>query len=361
MVVLGDLPGGGSNGFATGMSADGSVVSGQSTSTSGTEAFVWTASGGMVGLGDLPGGAFDSSAWAVSADGLALAGDGTTAAGREAFVWTAAGGLVPLGYLPGGGAFSGAHGVSSHGTYVAGASDSFNASPGNVEAFRWSAAGGMVGLGELDGGAAGSFANGISADGQVIVGGSETSLGTEAYVWTPSCGMRNLKSYLLSLGVGSVASWTLQNAHGVSADGTTIVGYGINPSGQTEPWIAHVPICVLGAGTVPDGSSVPGAPLAVDKSAGGAIVISWSSSCRPTDVDYAVYEGLLGDFGSHAPRLCTTGGATTATFVPGDGNRYYLVVPSDGAVEGSYGRTSAALERAASATACFGQAIASCP
>ncbi len=36
-----------------GLSADGSVVVGVSNSASGTEAFRWTAGGGMVGLGDL--------------------------------------------------------------------------------------------------------------------------------------------------------------------------------------------------------------------------------------------------------------------------------------------------------------------
>src|SRR5262245_47092881 len=75
-VRLGDLPGGGLSSFATGVSADGSVVVGSSSSaTSGPnpddrEAFRWTAATGMVGLGFLPGGTFsDSGAFGVSADG----------------------------------------------------------------------------------------------------------------------------------------------------------------------------------------------------------------------------------------------------------------------------------------------------
>ncbi|MCH7603269.1 MAG: hypothetical protein IIB54_10920, partial [Planctomycetes bacterium] len=53
---LGDLPGGSISSGAWGVSADGSVVVGVSSSTSGQEAFRWTSGGGMVGLGDLAGG-----------------------------------------------------------------------------------------------------------------------------------------------------------------------------------------------------------------------------------------------------------------------------------------------------------------
>ena len=361
MVDLGDLPGGGANGFATGMSADASVICGQSSSASGTEAFRWTATGGMVGLGDLPGGAFDSSAWGVSADGTAVIGDGTTAAGREAFIWTSAGGLVPLGFLPGGGSYSGAHGVSNGGTFVVGASDSTNTTPGNGEAYRWSAAGGMVGLGDLPGGTFNSFANGVSADGRVVVGGSDTSSGTQAMFWTSQCGMRNLKEYLLALGVTGVSGWTLQDAHGVSSDGGVIVGYGINPSGNTEPWIARFPPCGAGSGSVPDGAGGLGVPLKVDKGIGGEITLSWSTSCLASDVDYAVYEGALGNFASHTQRACSTSGTTAATLVPGAGDTYYLVVPHNLSVEGSYGTDSSGAERPASPAACFAQTIENCP
>jgi probable HAF family extracellular repeat protein len=242
MAVLGDLPGGGSNGFATGMSGDGSVICGQSTSFSGTEAFRWTGATGMVGLGDLPGGGFHSSAWGVSGDGIAVFGDGTNSSNhQEAFVWTEANGMVALGFLPGGGAFSGAHGASNGGEFVVGASDSFPSGPQGAEAFRWSAAGGMVGLGDLPGGEFNSFANGVSADGQVVVGGSETAGGIRAMLWTAPSGMVDLKDYLLARGTGEVGDWTLLEAHGISSDGATIIGYGVNPAGFTEPWIAHLP------------------------------------------------------------------------------------------------------------------------
>lgn len=38
-----------------------------------------------------------------------------------------------------------------------------------------------------------------------------------------------------------LTGWTLRNALAVSADGQTIVGYGTNPSGFAEAWVAVIP------------------------------------------------------------------------------------------------------------------------
>jgi hypothetical protein len=35
--------------------------------------------------------------------------------------------------------------------------------------------------------------------------------------------------------------WMLYNPTGISSDGRTIVGYGLNPFNQTEAWIAVIP------------------------------------------------------------------------------------------------------------------------
>ena len=91
--------------------------------------------------------------------------------------------------------------------------------------------------------------------------------------------------------------------------------------------------------------TVPGTPLTVGKGIGGAIDLYWSPSCLASDVDYGVYEGTLGDFTSHVSRICATSGTTTATIVPGAGSMYYLVVPHNGSVGGSYGRDGASVER----------------
>ncbi len=115
-----------------------------------------------------------------------------------------------------------------------------------------------------------------------------------------------------------------------------------------------------GAGRVPDGGPTPGTPLAVEAAAGGDLRLTWGASCAATDTDFSVYEGALGDFASHLPRLCSTAGATTVTLTPSPGSRYYLVVPANGSREGSYGLRSDLAERPASSAACVPQSILSC-
>lgn len=114
-----------------------------------------------------------------------------------------------------------------------------------------------------------------------------------------------------------------------------------------------------GAGRVPDGDLVAGTPLHVDKS-GTDLALSWTTACGPA-VDYAVYEGQLGVAGSLVPRLCSTGGATSTVLTPSAGDLYYLVVPTSGGNEGSYGRMTGGTERAPSASACLPQLISGCP
>jgi hypothetical protein len=113
-----------------------------------------------------------------------------------------------------------------------------------------------------------------------------------------------------------------------------------------------------GAGRVPDGST--GVPLRLDK-VGGMTTLSWGVSCQAADTDYAVYEGMLGNFASHDSRFCTTGGATTITFTPIANDAYYLVVPLNATHEGSYGKHSLGAERPQGLHACLPQSIAVCP
>jgi len=115
------------------------------------------------------------------------------------------------------------------------------------------------------------------------------------------------------------------------------------------------------AGRVPQDALLPGTPLTVNKAAEDRLALSWGASCVPADTDYEIYEGAIGSFAGHAPRACTTGGATTWTITPAEGNRFFLVVPTNGSVEGSYGLTSAGAERPAGASVCRPQAIAVCP
>jgi len=112
------------------------------------------------------------------------------------------------------------------------------------------------------------------------------------------------------------------------------------------------------SGAVPDGRSGP--PLTASR-IGSLVHLDWGASCLSGDVDYEVYEGRLRSRPlDHHPVLCLTGG-TSATFAPASGNRYFLVVPTNGVIEGSYGRNSAGTERAPNFDACRDQSVAACP
>ncbi len=320
MIGLGDLGGGVFDSDARGVALGGSVVVGRSVSGPGLEAFRWTQTAGITGLGDLAGGPFHSEAFAVSSDGSVVVGTSASnspgpfeafrwtqaggkfsgsgssndsvavglsvaISGAEAFRWTQAGGLTGLGDLAGGVNFSLATGVSSGGSVVVGRSESAS----GMEAFRWTQSGGMIGLGDLDGGSFNSDANGVSSDGSVVVGRSESASGIvafrwtqtggmtglgdlagggyfseafavssngnvivgwstpvsgtddlEAFIWDALNGMRNLKTVLENdLGL-DLTGWTLIKANSISNDGLKIAGWGTNPSGQTEAWLADL-------------------------------------------------------------------------------------------------------------------------
>ncbi len=229
--------------FGLGVSADGSVVvGGDFLGSVGDppqlqfEGFRWEG-GVLTALGDLPGGITSSLALDVSGDGSIVVGSSNSTSGEEAFRWTQAGGIVGLGSLPGGSSFSQAFDVSADGSVIVGRSESAS---GN-EASRWTAGGGMVGLGDLAGGGFSSRAEAVSADGSVIVGSGLSASDREAAIWDATNGMRELDQILIGLGL-DLTGWTLEFATAISADARTVVGTGTNPSGNTEAWLARIPL-----------------------------------------------------------------------------------------------------------------------
>jgi probable HAF family extracellular repeat protein len=263
MVGMGYLPGQ-TRSSAWGVSADGSVVVGNS----GTQAFRWTQSGGMAGLAGSPysneangvsadgrvvvgwsGGTYDnqatrwtqngierlgylggytdwSYAYGASADGSVVVGDSY----GHAFRWTQSSGMVGLGNLPGQ-TYSYARDVSANGSIVVG----YSGLPSEYQAFLWTLSGGMVGLGYLPGQIT-SYGYGVSPDGSIVVGES----GGKAFIWDSVNGMQDLKNLLMILYGLNLDGWSLSEAYDISADGKTIVGYGINPLGQKEGWVANL-------------------------------------------------------------------------------------------------------------------------
>lgn len=295
MVGLGVLSGGSS--AANAVSADGSVIVGRSGSGADDRAFRWTAGAGMQDLGVVSDGR--SEAFGVSADGAVVVGvsgkGGGTCANltgppcqplpppgtEQAFRWTAASGMVGLGTLPLGTA-NGSHArsVSADGSVVVG--DAFVYQifcfpqhgggciyfRATLHAFRWTAGSGLQ---DITGTVSAASVSGISADGSVVVGqtfpaaarwtagGGFVSLGVDgsatdasadgtsivgtggpnsAFLWRQQPGF--LKTLLMQLPGSNPVGWELFEATGISDDGKTIVGWGNNPLGQEEGWIARL-------------------------------------------------------------------------------------------------------------------------
>ena len=239
---------------APALSADGSVVVGgqcqySSFGAGSCRAYRWTPDGGMVGLGDP---LLDSTATGVSADGSVVVGavevdevgetpcdclaSGTCGAMHDAFRWTMGEGITTLGFPLLGCNGPAAGDVSSDGQVLL--VGSWEEPLG--DAF-WAAGTGLVLLPDLPGGPNRTRAKALSGDGSVIVGNSWSASGAEAFVWDGVDGMRSLRALLVEQYGLDLTGWTLMSANGVSDDGQTIIGTGVNPDGHTEAWIATLP------------------------------------------------------------------------------------------------------------------------
>jgi len=228
---------------AWGVSDDGSVVVGmRNTEAATTEAFRWTTAGGYTRLSELPG-----YAYAVSGDGKVAAGWVYDAGKTLAVRWTDRG-MERLGDLSGGNGGSNVMALSSDGSIAVGVS----AAPRADEvAFLWREGVGMRSLKSLSAGPA--FPGqpyDMSADGSVVVGTADFGSGYVAFVWDAAHGMRPLNDILTSDYGLDLSGWTLRTAFGVSADGRTIVGEGLNPAGLPEGFYAVVPEPGAGAAAI---------------------------------------------------------------------------------------------------------------
>ena len=125
----------------------------------------------------------------------------------------------------------------------------------------------------------------------------------------------------------------------------------------TNVWI-NVTVPPVTGGRTPDGSD--GTPLLINRVPNGSLRLSWGASCAPADVDYGVYSGTLDDFNASVPVQCSTGGSRLVVIPPPNGSAFFLVVPHNTVIEGSYGLDSGGIERPASAAACYTQSIGTC-
>lgn len=170
--------------YAHKTSHDGSVVVGVKTSGTVTHAFRWTEATGMVDMGSLLGSASAdpySAAYDVSADGSVIVGQSQASSGeleytpRRAFRWTQATGMVDLGTLGGGN--SQAQAVSANGAVTVGRAQAEAGQDAAYLAFRWSQATGMQSIADWlaaagvgSGGWSFDSAMATNADGSIVVG-----------------------------------------------------------------------------------------------------------------------------------------------------------------------------------------------
>jgi uncharacterized membrane protein len=202
--------------IAVAVNSDGTVIAGQDSET----AVSWVSGGSAKPL--LPGAPV-GSATGVSASGTVIVGNTANGIGGNLpFRWTSSGVTMLYVYPPGNGV---AQGVSGDGTVVVG--------DDNGEAMKWAANGTATDLANFGSTLPGT-AYAASQDGTIIVGSNYTF----AFIWDYAHGPRFLSAVLT--GVSGVPINNLA-ATGISADGKIAVGWANDVSGSIKAWIANLP------------------------------------------------------------------------------------------------------------------------
>ena len=199
------------------------------------EGFRWTEDSGLVGLGFLPELRF-SSAVAISSDGSTIVGSAFSGSETEAFRWTELSGMVGLGGLSDADYDSEAIDVSADGSVIVGIADFED----GEQAFHWTQENGMVGLGFVPTSPVFSRPNAVSGNGEIIIGRYGENR-NRSFIWDKVNDMQDLETFLIEnfeLGE-ALAGWQLNDANDISADGTSIVGSGINPDGRQQSWLVR--------------------------------------------------------------------------------------------------------------------------
>lgn len=238
--AMGYLPGGFFS-RADGVSENGAVIVGSSTTQEGFRAYRWTKKEGMVNLGEL-GGIHESVAWGVSADGNVVVGyTSTPGTDTSAFRWTPESGMVALPNTNKADR-SVAIRVSADGNITVG----YCMTGEVVQACRWEGEQTPDALGTLPG-----FDNTVlmatSGDGSVAVGRAfsfdPVTRGISkqtAVIWDTAHGLRALQDALETDYGLDTSGWAFFMANDISANGQVIVGYGQDPAGSTEGWVTKL-------------------------------------------------------------------------------------------------------------------------
>lgn len=192
------------------------------------------------------------------------------------------------------------------------------------------------------------FAPGAPITSDFLFGGTATYYGTSmASPHAAGCAADLLEA------APSLSTSTIEYAMEVS--GVPVIDVTNGHAYPRVDCLAALTLILIPSGRVPETS------LRVIRETSGDLSLTWGPSCGESDNDYEIYEGELGSFASHQPLFCTTMAETFKTLTPGEGSRYYLVVPRNWYREGSYGLRSDGTERPASSGACVARLMADCP
>jgi probable HAF family extracellular repeat protein len=280
---------GGDTGTAFALNQIGYSVGYAATATNDKHAFVWSDIFNKLDIGTLPGGTF-AAAYDIN-DANQVVGESEIAPLQDrGFVWQKATGMQMILSFNGTGA-TGANGINNAGQIVgwssttSGATHAFLLSGGTMtdlgtfggttsiaqkisdngevvgyaglasnsasqpyHAFRWTASTGLQDLGTLGGSR--SIAYDINGSG-VIVGHSEIAPGIEhAFIYDSLLGMQDLD------GLSGTPGWTLQEARAINDKGQ-IVGFGINPQGETHAFLLVPQVDEIPGGEPPPCFSAP--------------------------------------------------------------------------------------------------------
>jgi hypothetical protein len=185
--------------------------------------------------------------------------------------------------------------------------------------------------------------------------------------------------YLLNLGesagVGQFLQFVFTYAHvgggGPASDdgfaGNSVIA-DLDNDGWNDVLVTDVEVDIPGCGRrmhiYQNSGGEVGGSIALQETTTGSgcqTFLSNPPSCVLDDGEYAIYQGVLGDFQSRTPLTCATAGHhTDVVHWPSEADEYYLIVPQRDALEGSAGVDSAGNPRPPGPAPCAQRFLASC-
>lgn len=223
---------------------DGSVTGGftnQDFFTGSSDAVIWTSRDGEEILGDIPGPNHEGSITAISDDGTIFAGYGTDTV-RRPVVWTEREGFRVLDGPDHEPAEGMAVEISANGQIIVGHIFVDNT---EVPAF-WVNENAAHVIDLWPGYEVGAAVDAVD-DGSLVVGNWRLTpfsdeLGSLAFLWDETNGVRPLQDALAEDFGLDLGGWTLNQVSAISPDGTALAGTGMNPQGELEAYRILLPV-----------------------------------------------------------------------------------------------------------------------